>query len=112
MPVIDRLALQETAEQFQISLVPAFAFSFSLYENCSICPASLFQKLADFLQVMGTTFLFNTEPAHIILVQKTDCLLNPLIHLCFPLSYGLLPDERILIGTGFQFCPIDKYRFF
>ena len=47
-----------------------------------------------------------------LLVQETDCFLNPLIHLCFPFSYGFLPDKGIFIETGFQLRPINEYGFF
>ena len=112
MPVIDRLAFQKPTEQFQIFLIPAFAFSSSMYKNRPVQTASFFQKPADFLKILGTAFLSYMEPADIILVQKTDCLLNPFVHLCLPFPHRFLPDEGIFIGTGFQFCPINKYGFF
>ena len=61
MPVIDRLTLQEAAEQFLIPLVPAFAFPSSMDKNRPIRFAFFLQKTADFPQIPGTGFLFNME---------------------------------------------------
>lgn len=49
IPVIDRLTLQEAAEQFLIPLVPAFAFPSSMYKKRPFRSALFLQKPADFL---------------------------------------------------------------
>ena len=112
MPVIDSLTLQKTAEQFQIPLVLAFAFSSSMYKNGMLFFTYLFQKTADFLKVLRCAFFCYKERLQILLIQQPDRLLDVQEHLFFPFSNGFLPYKRIFIGGCFQLGPINEYGFF
>lgn len=60
MPVINGLTFQIPLEQFQIPLPDGFTFSVVMNELYFPLPAYLFQKTADFLQVLNYFIIKNS----------------------------------------------------
>lgn len=110
MPVIDSLTFQKPAKQFQISLVPALPFSASMDKDSPLCPAAFFQKPGYLLQILCPCLCVDRKILYVFMVQKLYGILYLMEHFFFPLPNRLFPHKGILIGTGFQLCPVNEYR--
>jgi hypothetical protein len=91
MPPTNNLTLPKMAKHLQISLVPAFTFSSSLYKNGVPFFTYPFQKTADLLKVPSSTFFCYAERLQVLLVQQSDHLLYIPEHLFLPFPKGFLP---------------------
>lgn len=111
MPVIDGLAFQKSAEEFQISLVPALPLTPSMDKNSPFCLTAFFQKQGYLLQILCPCFFTHRKILYVFMVQKLYGILYLLEHFFFPLPNRLFPHKSILVGTGFQLCPVNEYRF-
>ena len=112
VPVIDSLAFQKPAEQFQVFLITAFTFPSAMHKNGMLLFTDLFQKLTDLLKILRPCFLHYRKALQILLIQERYGFLYFLEHFCFPFPYGFFPDKGIFVGACFQFCPINKDSLF
>ena len=70
VPVINGLTILKTAEQLQIPLVPAFAFSSSIYKNGMLFFAYLFQETANLLNILSFGLFRYAERLYVLLIQQ------------------------------------------